>query len=691
MAGNVGKTLLAVLGLSSAEDESPSGNFLERKLQGSPGHQAWSYGYGDYGDPYSPYSPGGGVYNSSDPKHYIYLHEGYCYGVAEEHEMNAYLDGGAYEGKWESTWSIKIDMFANNSEGVGWDGGRCFMEGHGSFWLADDLNHSVWYGNRNAEIPHQIWCDPGPDPSMQYGHFEISYMSGMLQYDSYVNDTNFTWPASTDAWANNEDWCARLCALTEGCRYFSWDSSDLNCRFHEEKGGCHPQPTSHRRRYGRSTTYLIPKETQTGLSLAHIVSAMEEGRDYSFSHNGFCASGWLSGMINHRSTLQACARWCRDVPVCGHFTWSGRKESCALYDVDTGCPSTSTDHAEDDFTSWKIIRPDEDDDHFDDYQLLHMGFCDQGSDFLGYSTDRQFPYVYQCAEYCHDTDGCEHFSFSRRNFHCRLFGSTCERPASPYGDYPSNRFHGEPTQYGLDNNLQNGTLHNMQNGFTWHWEADEWYPWALPNTTDYMYSSYHVETWSPRDPGSTSFRSFGWRTACSDSPPITLVDETVAHCREFFPGWTCWDNTDNDPLYSSGNCTASCGICTNYCFDTDINGAENTHGYGCELYNEMPILCDIADAYDDNDFTASVNCCVCGGGSRNVCVPGDTVTGERPGDGIVDNAFVISLIVETDEIVVEFPYLTGDERHTRPRGSFTKLGGNQCSYHSHAIYAAGWL
>lgn len=696
MAGNVGKTMLAVLGLSSAADESPSGNFLERKLghevehpfniRGKASHPYYTYGYGDYGDPYAPYSYGNDVYNSSDPKHYIYLHEGYCYGVAEDHEMNAYLDGGAYEGKWESTWSIRIDMYANNSEGVGWDGGRCHMEGHGSFWLADDTNHSVWYGNRNAEIPHQIWCDPGPDPSVQYGHFEISYMDGMLEYSSYVNDTDFTWPASVDAWALNTDWCARLCALREGCRYFSWDS-DLHCRFHEEKGGCHPQPTSHRRRYGRSRTYLIPKETQTGLSIDHIVSALDEGRDYSFSHSGFCASGWLSGMVNHRSTLQACARWCRDVPVCGHFTFSAAKESCALYDVDTGCPSYSSDIAEDDFTSWKIIRPAEDDDHFSDYQLLHMGFCDQGSDFLGYDSDRQFPYVYQCAEYCYDTPGCYHFSFSRRNFHCRLFGSSCENPASPYGDYPSDAFHGEPTQYGLENNLQHGE-HNMQNGFTWYWEADEWYPWALPNTTDYMYSSYHVDSseFSDRDPSSRTIRPFSRRAACSDSPPITLESGIVTHCREFFPGWTCWDSTVSN--YSSGNCTASCGICTGYTFDIDM-GHTNSHGYGCSLYNEMPVLCDIADAYDDDDFTASFHCVVCGGGDRHACVPGDVVRGTRPGDGIVDNAFVISLIRETDEIVVEFPYRTGSEQHTRPRDSFVKHpGGAQCSYSSHELYEA---
>jgi hypothetical protein len=682
MAGNVGKTLMAVLGLSSAADESPSGNFLKRNLQ------AYSFNDVDddgWGDPYSNY---GGAYNSSSPKHYIYLHEGYCYGVAEEHEMNAYLDGGAYEGKWETTWSIRIDMYANNSEGLGWDGGRCYMEGHGEFYLSDEKSHDVWYGNRNSEIPHQIWCDPGPDPLIQYGRFEISYMGGSLQYESDVNSTDFTWPASVDGWASNTDWCARLCALEDGCRYFSFDHEELYCRFHEEKGGCHPQPTSHRRRYGYSSTYLIPKEFQTELSVDHIVAALEEGVDYKFSHAGFCASGWLSGMINHRSSLEACARWCRDVPVCGHFTFSAAKESCALYDVEDECPSSTTDISADDFTSWAIIRPAEDDDHYSDYQLIHMGFCDQGSDFLGYDSDRQFAYVYQCAEYCHDTEGCEHFSFSRRNFHCRLFGHSCERPASPYGPWPSNSFHGEPTQYGLDNNLQYGE-HNMQNGFTWFWEANDWYPWALPNTTDYMYSSYHVNSAYRRDPGVVEPTSFGEFIGCGDRPSITLENGMNMECREFFPGWSCNDEMLTN--YSSGNCSGSCGFCTTYCFDIELS-ATNTHGYGCGLYNEMPILCDIAESYDDDDFTAGFHCCACGGGARNTCLPDDFVTAPRPTDGVEDNAYVVSLNPDTDEITVEFPYFTGAQQHTFPRSDVKKYNGRDCSYHSHAMYAAGgWL
>jgi hypothetical protein len=125
---------------------------------------------------------------------------------------------------------------------------------------------------------------------IQYGTFEISYLGGSLEYHSYVNSTDFTWPASVDGWASNTDWCARLCALEDGCRYFSFDHEELYCRFHEEKGGCHPQPTSHRRRYGYSSTYLIPKEFQTELSVDHIVAALEEGVDYKFSHAGFCAS-----------------------------------------------------------------------------------------------------------------------------------------------------------------------------------------------------------------------------------------------------------------------------------------------------------------------------------------------------------------------------------------------------------------
>jgi len=689
MAGAVKKTLLVSLGWSVVADEALPGKFLERNLQAYSFNDLDDDGWGD------PYYNTGNAYNSSSPSHYIWLHEGYCYGVAEEQPMNAYLDGGAYEGKWETNWDIRIDMYSrkddpgrmdydnitydNTSEiQLGWKGGRCFMEAHGEFWLPDDQNHSVWYASRASGIPHQIWCDAGPDPANQTGYFHISYANGnLVRADQLVNDTDFHWPANVDAYSSNEDWCARRCALTDDCRYFSFDYYTSACRFHEEKGGCHPQPTSHRRRYGISNTYLIPKEFSTELSVDHIADALEAGRDYTFSHNGFCASGWLSGMVNHRSTLEACARWCRDVPVCGHFTFSAGQELCSLYDVEDECGDSGPTA---DFQSFQIVRPDEDDDHYDDYQLKHMGFCSQDSLFLGYDTDRQFPYVYQCAEYCYDTMGCGYFSFSRRNFHCRLFG-TCGRPDSPYGDWPNDQYHGEPTQYGLENNLQYGE-HNMENNFTWHWEANEWYPWSLPNTTDYMYSSYQVGSGYRRDPGVSSPYTFGEFLGCGDAP--TFIMESTSehvlagqsiHCREFFPGWSCESSDSDVSNYSEGNCSASCGLCQS-CYDIDVGGQANTHGYGCELYNEMPLLCDIAESYDNDDFTASFHCCVCGGGSRNVCLPNDfVVIGGQ-------NAFVVALDTDADTLIVEFPYLTGAATTAHPYADATKNGRPCTAQHS---------
>jgi hypothetical protein len=584
-------------------------------------------------------------------------------------------------------------MYANNSDGLGWDGGRCYFEGHGEFFLADDLGHDVWYGNKNEEIPHQIKCDQGPDPLEQYGYFTVSYEGFGVEFQSFVNDTDFIWPPAVDAMSSNTDWCARKCALTDGCRYFSYDEEEGYCRFHEEKGGCHPQPTSHRRRYGVSSTYLIPKEFQTELSVDHIVAALEEGTDYFFSHAGFCASGWLTGMINHRSSLEACARWCRDVPVCGYFTWSASKEYCALYDVQDECPSSTSDITTTDFVSFGIIRPAEGDgeegpDHYSDFQLLHMGFCDQGSDFLGYDYDRQFAYVFNCAEYCHDTEGCAHFSFSRRNFHCRLFGSTCIRPTSPYGQWPNGNYHGEATQYGLDNNLQYGES-NMQNGFTWFWEANDWYPWALPNTTDYMYSSYHVGSSYRRDPGPYTPASFGEFIGCGDRASITLESGINMQCREFFPGWDCASEESDLTNYSYGNCSGSCGVCTTYCFNIEL-GATNTHGYNCDLYDEMPVLCDIAEDYDDDDFTASFHCCACGGGSRNTCLPDDFVVAPFT-DGSHRDAYVVSLNPQTDEIIVEFPDITGADPHTVPRDQVSKYNNRPCSHHSHQMYLEGWV
>jgi len=227
----------------------------------------------------------------------------------------------------------------------------------------------------------------------------------------------------------------------------------------------------------------------------------------------------------------------------------------------------------------------------------------------------------------------------------------------------------------------------MQNNFTWFWESNDWYPWALPNTSDYMYTSYHVNSAYRRDPGTSEPTSFSWFRGCSDNPSFTMENGMVTHCRTFFPGWTCGDTDLTN--YSSGNCSASCGRCTYPTFDTD-NGAENTHGYGCELYNEMPILCDIAESYDDDDFTASFHCGACGGGSRNTCLPNDFVMAPRPSDGQDDNAFVIALDPAADTISVEFPYHTGDQVHVFNR-ALVRKGDRTCSSLSQTIYAQNWL
>ena len=230
----------------------------------------------------------------------------------------------------------------------------------------------------------------------------------------------------------------------------------------------------------------------------------------------------------------------------------------------------------------------------------------------------------------------------------------------------------------------------MHNGFTWFWRANDWYPWSLPNTTDYMYSSYHVNSAYRRDPGVVEPSSFGRFIGCGDRPNITLENEMVMECREFYPGWSC----DDDQLtnYSYSNCSASCGTCTTYCFDTDINGRTNTHGYGCEIYNEMPILCDIAEAYDQPPFfDASFHCCACGGGARNTCLPDDFVDVPDGRSGMVKHLIPNDIDDPTTyEIAVEFPHLTGAQIHTFPLIDVSKYNGRQCSTHSMEMYIAGW-
>lgn len=225
----------------------------------------------------------------------------------------------------------------------------------------------------------------------------------------------------------------------------------------------------------------------------------------------------------------------------------------------------------------------------------------------------------------------------------------------------------------------------MQNGFTWFWEGNDWFPWRLPNTTDYMYSTYHLNSASRRDPGVYEYSSFGEFVGCGDSPPITLESGMEVPCQDFFPGFACMDEMLTN--YSSGNCSASCGYCTNWCFDIELS-ATNSHGYGCELYNEMPILCDIAETYDDEDFTASFHCCACGGGSQghgsSTCLPNDFV---YAGPNQV-YSMVRSLNRPADTITVEFMH--AGTYHEFPRTEVQKHNGHECNYYSHTMFEAAW-
>ena len=52
------------------------------------------------------------------------------------------------------------------------------------------------------------------------------------------------------------------------------------------------------------------------------------------------------------------------------------------------------------------------------------------------------------------------------------------------------------------------------------------------------------------------------------------------------------------------------------CFDTD-GGAEDTYGDTCADYsiNWCPSSQETYNTYDDDDFSADIMCCICGGGS----------------------------------------------------------------------------
>ena len=58
----------------------------------------------------------------------------------------------------------------------------------------------------------------------------------------------------------------------------------------------------------------------------------------------------------------------------------------------------------------------------------------------------------------------------------------------------------------------------------------------------------------------------------------------------------------------------SFGIDTSICYDTAV-GELDSNSQGCETYREFTTFCG---SFDDDDFTAGVLCCACGGGSTYV-------------------------------------------------------------------------
>ena len=61
------------------------------------------------------------------------------------------------------------------------------------------------------------------------------------------------------------------------------------------------------------------------------------------------------------------------------------------------------------------------------------------------------------------------------------------------------------------------------------------------------------------------------------------------------------------------------------CIDLAFYGAESSQEQGCLVYTHLPELCDNSIEDDDDDFTASEMCCMCGGGCRDP----DNVTDSR--------------------------------------------------------------
>merc|ERR1740117_305584 len=116
--------------------------------------------------------------------------------------------------------TMQIDLFANNQANVGWDGGVCYLEGHGVFRLEDLEAASTLFIPVAWGTPHEIYCEPVRNPRPrsqypeQYGYFNI-YWYGELQYGPrLVNDlSSLVIPAAIDSYEANSDWCARSCTL----------------------------------------------------------------------------------------------------------------------------------------------------------------------------------------------------------------------------------------------------------------------------------------------------------------------------------------------------------------------------------------------------------------------------------------------------------------------------------------------
>jgi len=211
------------------------------------------------------------VYTRRD--HYIELDTDFCYGQGMSEGNHGFI-GGYYNGKPENIMTIQIDLVAGTNQGsVGWDGGVCYLEGHGAFRLEDGESMSTLFIPFAWGTPHAIYCEPGDSTLEEQGQFSISWY-GVLQYGptfiavagpdpsspEILSDASLVIPAAVDSYEANSDWCARSCTLAwDGkCRYFAYDSVTMACRLYAKKGGCYGNPNSWTGRNGESTAYLLP-------------------------------------------------------------------------------------------------------------------------------------------------------------------------------------------------------------------------------------------------------------------------------------------------------------------------------------------------------------------------------------------------------------------------------------------------